>query len=285
LEVFIIGTDGQVNHIWQLAPGSSASANWSSFAVLQSSFVSQIAKLAVGKMANGALDLFVGGTDGLLYHSYQSSGAWTSWATIGGGCGPGSDIAVVNEKDGREEVFMVNYNGRLYHSWQTAANSSTWTGWSGLGGSLSQTVRIAVGTNTDGRLEVFTIGNDGVCYHEWETAANSPTSWSSWTSLGGPWETDAKPLVASDQNGALELFVIGTDGAMYHNYQTGGTWSGWLSLGGAFTQDIRPCVGKNQDGSLELFSTGLNTDLLYSSETAPNSATWTAWASLGGSWN
>lgn len=285
LEVFVIGTDGQVNHIWQLAPGSSTSSNWSSFAVLQSSFVSQIAKLAVGKWANGALEVFVGGTDGLLYHSYQSGGAWTSWATIGGGCGPGSDLAVLNEQDGREEVFMVGYSGQLYHSWQTTANSATWTAWNSLGGPLSQTSRIAVGANSDGRLEAFGVGTGGACYNAVENAVNGPTAWSGWTSLGGSSATTAKPVVAADQNGALELFIIGSTGNIYHNYQTGGAWSGWISLGGTFTQDIRPCVGHNQDGRLELFLTGPNTDLLDSSETAPNSVNWSAWTSLGGSWN
>src|SRR5581483_8179771 len=256
LEVFLIGLNGEVYHMWQLTAGSSASSNWSSFTVFQSSFISQIAKLAVGKMGNGSLDLFVTGTDGVLYHSYQSSGTWTAWANLGGAWGPGTDIAVANEKDGREEVFMVGFTGQLYHNWQTAVNGTTWSGWNSIGGAFSQTVRIAVGANSDGRLEAFTIGTDGVAYHEWENTANTPTSWASWTSLGGTWETDAKPVVAPDQNGALELLIIGNTGNVSHNYQIGGNWSGWASLGGAYTQNIRPCVGQQQNESLDIFLTG-----------------------------
>jgi hypothetical protein len=284
LEVFLVGLNGEVYHIYQLTPGSSASANWSSFSVLQSSFISQIAKLAVSKMANGSLDLFITGTDGVLYHSYQSGGAWTSWASLGGSWGPGTDIAVANEKDGREEVFMVGFTGQLYHNWQTAANSANWNGWVSLSGAVSPTVRIAVGANADGRLEAFTLGTDGIAYCKSQNTVNNTTSWSSWTGMGGSWETDAKPVVASDVNGDMELFLIGHTGNVYHNYQTApnGSWSGWVSLGGTFTQNVRPCIGVNLDGRLEYFLTGPNTDILHAWETSANSTTWSSWYSSGG---
>src|SRR5581483_906058 len=72
LEVFVIGGNGQINHIWQKTPGSSATTNWSSFATFSSN-VGQTVKLAVGKWANGVLDLFVVGTDGVLYHANQTA--------------------------------------------------------------------------------------------------------------------------------------------------------------------------------------------------------------------
>ena len=284
LELFIVGTDGSVNHIWQLHPGSNASTNWSSFTTF-SSHVNQTVKLAVGKFANGALDVFVIGTDGALYHNYQGSSGWTGFQSLGGNWNQNTDIAVNNELDGREEVFLVGTTGNLYNNWQTTANGTSWNGWHDLSGALSDTVRIAVGRNSDGRLEAFTIGTDGVSYHEWETAANSPTSWSAWSSLAGSWETDAKTCVAADANGALEVFLIGHTGNVYHNYQNGSGWSGWLGLGGSFTQNIRPCVGQNADGRLEIFLTGPNTDMLHAYETSPNSTSWSGWGSLGGSWD
>lgn len=285
LEVFIIGTDGSVNHNYQKVAGSSAATNWSGFSVLQASFVSQTSRLAAGRMANGSLHLYVIGTDSVVYHTYQSSGGWTSWGSLGGVGLAYCDMAAASEQDGREEVFLMGGNGALYHTWQTAPNGTNWNGLASLGGSFSPAGRFAVGTNPDGRLEAFAIGNDGIAYHAWETASNSPASWSNWSSLGGTWETDSKPVVAADQNGALEVFLVGSGGNLFHNYQTsGGSWSGWLNLSGTFTQNIRPCVGQNQSGTLQIFLTGTSADMQTASETSANSATWSAWTSLGGTW-
>ena len=72
---------------------------------------------------------------------------------------------------------------------------------------------------SDGRLEVFSLGTDGVSYHNWKTAANGQTTWAGWSSLGGNWAADAKTVVGTDQNGFMELFLIGSTGNLYHNYQ------------------------------------------------------------------
>jgi hypothetical protein len=252
--------------------------------------VSQTAKIAVGNMADGNLDIFVIETDGALYHSRRfSDGSWSNFLSLGGSWNQNADIAVGNEKNGNEEVFIIGSSGNVYRSYQTVANSTSWSGWATLGGTFSQTVRTALGRNSDGRLELFTIGNDGTCVHAYETAPNSPTSWSGWTSLGGNWEADAKPVVSADLNGALEVFLIGTNGVMYHNYQSANnlspnSWIGWLNLGGSFGDSIRACVGgTNNNAVLEVFLIGPDTDMLHAWQESPNSSAWSGWASLGGS--
>ncbi|HZQ47400.1 MAG TPA: hypothetical protein VFC07_10340, partial [Verrucomicrobiae bacterium] len=286
LEVFITGTDGTINHIYQKTAGSSATTNWSSFATLISSHVSQTAKLTVGKWSNGVMDLFVIGTDGALYHVNQTApnAGWGSWNSLGGTWSQDADIAIGNDLNGEEDVFVIGNTGNLYNNWQTAVNGASWHGWNDIGGTLNETARTALGRNSDGRLEFFTLGTDGVSYHNWETSANGQTAWNGWASLGGNWEADAKTVVASDQNGALEVFLIGKTGNLYHNYQSG-SWTGWLSLTGSFSQNIRPCVGMNSSGKMEVFLTGPSSDILTATESAANSGTWSAFSSLGGSWN
>ncbi len=287
LELFIVGTDGSVNHIYQKVAGSSATTNWTSFSILSSSDVSQTAKLAVGTWANGVQDLFVIGTDGVLYHNYQTSpnGVWSGFVSLGGEWSQDADIAVNSDKNGEVQVLMVGNSGNLYNNWQTSVNGTSWHGWNDIGGTLNETVRTAVGRNSDGRLEIFTLGTDGIAYHNWETAANGQTTWNGWASLGGNWEADAKPLVAADLNGYLEVFLIGSTGNMYHNYQSSSGWSGWKDVNGSFSQNIRPCVGTDNNGILEVFLTGGGSDMQHAYETAPNSTTWSTWGSLGGSWD
>ncbi len=69
-------------------------------------------------------------------------------------------------------------------------------------------------------MEVFTIGTDGVAYTKTQTGQNTHALWTAWNSLGGSWNSLVKPVVVADQNGALELFLVGNTGNVYHNFQT-----------------------------------------------------------------
>src|SRR5436309_2547693 len=79
-------------------------------------------------------------------------------------------------------------------------------------------------------------------------------------SLGGQLST--RPDVAQNTDGRLEVFALGTDYAVYQNWQVApnGSWSGWRSLGGGFKPARNPVVARNADGRLELFVRGADTD-------------------------
>lgn len=82
------------------------------------------------------------------------------------------------------------------------------------------------------------------------------------------------PAVATNADGRLEVFALGTDHALWHIFQTyaNGTWSDWSFLGGAIMSN--PAVAVKQDGRLEVFVYG--TDM----------ALWHIWQmSPGGSWS
>lgn len=87
--------------------------------------------------------------------------------------------------------------------------------------------------------------------------------------------------VASNLDGRLEAFAVGTDFGLYHNWQVspGGAWSGWNPLGGVLTGE--PAVGRNLDGRLEVFARGTDDALWHISQVAAGGA-WSGWNSLGG---
>jgi hypothetical protein len=289
LEVFIVGTNSSIYHAYQKVAGSSAATNWSAFSIVSSSRVSQTGKLTVGKWSNGALDLFVIGTDTILYHNYQktagNSTSWSGFTGLGGNWEEGADISVASENDGRVDVFVIDGLGSLQNNFQTSINSTNWNGWHNISSAVGITSRTTVARDAFGILNAFVLGTDGICYYKTETAANSPASWTSWSSLGtNKWATDAKPVIAQDQNGALELFIVGSNQSVYHNYQSSGAWHGWVSLGGTFAQNIRPCIGPNADGRLEIFLNLANGAMDTSWETSVNGTTWFSWFSLGGTW-
>ena len=108
----------------------------------------------------------------------------------------------------------------------------------------------------------------------------SAIGWNPWTPMGGP-ISDSAPVLASNADGRLEVFAMGTDGALWHNWQTAPNdgWSGWASLGGQVTGVA--AVGRNADERLEVFVTGTDGALWHIWQTAPNNG-WSGWASLGG---
>ncbi len=230
--------------------------------------------MAVGNNADGRLKVFVRGTDGALYHRWQTrpSNGWNDgWSSLGGGIT--GTPAVGRNADGRLEVFAKGLDGALWHRWQVRPNG-TWGGWSSLGGGITDPV---VGRNADGRLEVFVRGNDNAVWHIWQTSPNG--SWSGWSSLGGVITSGIG--VGSNADGRLEVFARGTDRALWHQWQVrpNGTWGGWASRGGGIVGT--PAVGCNADGRLEVFARGLDSSLSHIWQRTPN-GTWGGWSPLGG---
>ncbi len=230
--------------------------------------------IAVGRNADGRLEIFARGADNALWHQWQTApnNGWSGWSSLGGVIT--SDPAVVNNADGRMEVFARGTDGAVWHRWQTAPNNG-WSGWASRGGVI--TSQIALSRNADGRIEIFARGTDNALWHQWQTAPNN--GWSGWSSLGGVITSD--PAVINNADGRMEVFARGTDNGVWHRWQTAPNngWAGWSSLGGVITSNISG--GNNADGRIELFVRGTDNALWHKWQTAPNNG-WSAWSSLGG---
>jgi len=232
-------------------------------------------QIALGKNADGRLELFAVGEDGIIYHRWQDvpNGNWGDWNQLGGTSI--QQISIGRNADGRLELFALGGDRSVYNISQTSPNG-IWGSWGTLGG--SGLVQISVGRNADGRLELFAIGGDGAIYNIWQVSPNS--GWSSWSGLGGSGLLQIS--VGTNADGRLELFAIGGDRALYNIWQTAPNccWSGWSGLGGGDLQRIS--VGSNADGRIEIFAIGGDHAVYNIWQTAPNCC-WSAWSGLGGS--
>jgi len=273
LEVFGVGSDRAVWHIWQTAPHAGPWSGWGSLGGVVTSDPSVFIN------SDGRLELFARGTDNALWHNWQTAphaGPWSGWNSLGGVIT--SDPAVVENSDGRLEVFARGTDGALWHNWQTAPHAGPWSGWASLGGEITTNPVPVV--NSDGRIEVFARGTDNALWHNWQTIPHAGP-WSGWFSLGGTIVSD--PSVYDNSDGRLEVFARGTDNALWHIWQAtahAGPWSAWASLGGVITSD--PEVIDNSDGRLEVFARGSDDALWHIWQNVAHSAPWSAWASLGG---
>jgi len=79
--------------------------------------------------------------------------------------------------------------------------------------------------------------------------------WGAWTALGGQIPAGTSPAACSWGACTEDVFVEGTNGALYQNTWTG-TWSGWTSLGGQLTSS--PAAASPASGVIDVFARGTN---------------------------
>ena len=86
---------------------------------------------AIAASADGRLELFITGTDGNVWHTWQTaaSNGWSAWDPVQPPPGAqGAAPAVAPSGDRRLELFVVGRDGDLWHQWQTTA-SNGWSDW------------------------------------------------------------------------------------------------------------------------------------------------------------
>ena len=96
LEIFAIGTDHALWHIWQTAPHAGPWSAWSSLGGVITSTP------AVAVNTDGRIEVFARGTDGALWHIWQTAphaGPWSTWSSLGGSIT--SDPTVAVNSDGQ----------------------------------------------------------------------------------------------------------------------------------------------------------------------------------------
>jgi N-acetylmuramoyl-L-alanine amidase/Repeat of unknown function (DUF346) len=112
-------------------------------------------------------------------------------------------------------------------------------------------------------------------------AANYPsinTSCNSHTDPGPYWDWNhfMNLVVGSVQPGRLDIFIRGTDNALWHKWYDNG-WYNWENLGGVLTSD--PSAVSWGQGRIDVFARGTAGDLQHKWYSGTS---WSAWESLGG---
>lgn len=248
--------------------------------------LADVDRLAVAPNLDAHLEAFAVGNDGAVWHSWQQpSYLWSAWTSLSNPDGVhfngsfGPSISVVQNADGRLEVFVVDDQWNIWHIWQAVANANWVEEWSNLGkpASPADSYSVTVAPNEINELEAFVMNVDtGEIFSRSQTEPNG--GWEDgWTSLGiPPVNSVFSPLVrdfkVAAPNGTLSFQVIalGVDGNLWRNQRSrfieGGTWTGWtmISQGPAGTSlGWLPVIRENQDRRLELLGLDPSGDNLW----------------------
>ena len=90
----------------------------------------------------------------------------------------------------------------------------------------------------------------------------------------------SSPAVTAQNANSLDLFVRGSDNALWYKYWTGTTWTTATSLGGNLSS--APAATSTANGVMDVFVQGSDNGLWYKT-TTNNGTSWSGWNSLGGS--
>lgn len=98
-----------------------------------------------------------------------------------------------------------------------------------------------------------------------------------WTSLGG--QLTSSPAAVSPSSGHLDVYVAGTDGAVYERSYSSGAWNAWYKVGGQVAPGTGPGAS-GWPGREDVFIQG--TDGALYQKTWAGASGWSNWANLGG---
>lgn len=223
----------------------------------------------------GALDIFVGGGGGAVYHKHgvmSTAGAYTwgtAWENLGGVTT--SDCGAVSDASGNVYVLVRGSDGGMYlKGWYSGA----WHDWENLGGTLLAGTGPCACSWGVGTLDTFVTGTTGAIYHKRITGG----VWGGWENLGGV--TSTTPGCAIGGSSTLAVFVRGTNGALYVKEYYGGAWHAWVELGGNIAAGTGPgaCF---MGGQYHVFVAGTD-GAIYHTIGGPGGGSWSAWQNMGG---
>jgi hypothetical protein len=266
LQVFAVGGDHAVWVNREVSINNpSAWTGWQSLG-------GWVSSIAVGEDVWGRTQVFAVGSDTAVWVKTEmtvNDTKWWNWSRLG--CSGILQIVPSHTWDGRTDVFVVNTDHSVSHASQDYYNR--FSAWQPLGGWVSS---IAVGHDAWRREQVFGIGaNTGL----WLIAqpAVSSSAFGGWSFLGG---YDLQQLaVGNNADGRDEVFALGGDHAVYHQWQgVYGGWSGWANLGGN-VQGLQ--VGRDAKGRLEVVALDSAYHAWAIGQTSPNGG-WGGWTGLGG---
>ena len=272
VDLFVTGNDNALYHKWwngKWRPSAPSAGPWERFEGFAKSAP------AVTSWGNGRIDLFVTGRDCAIYHKWYhgkwnpsppSKAKWERFEPPPGGVVHGP--AVASWGKGRLDLFVTGVDGAIYHKWfikgrgwlPSSQGDSKWERFEGY-----SKYGPAVASWGDGRLDLFVTGKDDAIYHKW-----FDRRWYPARPASGKWERFAgvsknAPAVASWSPGRVDLFVKGSDDAMYHKWFDNG-WhptrpkqSKWERIEADIDQGLS--VSSRGHRQLDVFAIGQGDDI------------------------
>jgi hypothetical protein len=219
-----------------------ALALWGILAATASAQVVDDDPAAASRAYNDAR-LFARAADGtILQRSYTVDG-WTPWTSLGGSTSSG--VSAVAQ--GR--TIRIFARGTDNAIWERVLDDTTWGPWTSLGGVATSAPAATLRKGPENVIDLSVRGGDGQLFHQ---SLVPGRGWSGWAPIGGP--AGSAPALNSQADGLLNIFVRGTDCAMWQKSWTGTAWTDWIRLDGCLT--AAPTVVSRAVNQIDVYGRG-----------------------------
>jgi len=170
------------------------------------------------------------------------------------------DVACSSFVDGHFEVFALDANGAIWHSWWW--DDPGWSPWEQM--DAPRLTAITAGSHDERHQELFAITTDGRLVNRWSWLANddtpnarTPAHWSNnWHEFAGPLPGDSRPVdvaCSSFVDGHFEVFALDANGAIWHSWWWDDPgWSPWERMDAPRLTAIT--AGSHDERHQELFA-------------------------------
>ena len=263
-----------------LVPAGPASAAWTTWVPRPGTGYNP----AVASRGPGLLDVFVTGSDGLIYHQAWTGSAWTSWENLQG---DGGVISAVAMDSNYLYVATIGTDHRIYtKSWNSSTGWGSWVTQS----STDAYYDVSLASRGPGLLDLFYVDRVHTVYHK----SFSNGAWSGWERIGGiemdnidaAWMGDRLQVVGVST--AVQVEYSGDTVTRWRTpwaraYTRGIGWeAGWTQLGGRAAYPTgNISVSSRGCCRLEAFVVGSN-QAVYTKSYVPSFGWDSGWANLGG---
>lgn len=204
-----------------------------------------------------------------------NSGSWSVWQKLDGAM---NSCALTTENT-TLYMFATNAQGGLFQRSQASPGGGSFGAWVPVSSGVPALRSIAAERNSTGFLQMIGLDRTGGVWHCWTIGTNcAPAGWSH---LDGLLKSVA---LARQASGTLTMYGVNAAGQMFSRDSGPGVnvWSAWVPM--TFTGGTPRSVAAetNADGRIQLVATTTNSQVWVRTQTAPNSATYSAWTQLDG---
>ena len=226
------------------------------FCLLAFSLIVDLQHVAAFSGAVG-VRLVVRGTDNGVY-TKGWSGSWSVWSSLAGSTLSAPVLCPDFTYVGGVQLVVRGSDNRIYRNSETGIGTS-WAGWDAIpGGATNDQPACVVSAS---KLHVVVRGTDNGLYYNSISLNGCPCTWGAWVNLHGG--TNSPPVLVPEWGiDAFDLFVRGTDSAIYHKRWFGqliNSWDAVWDSPGGMTNDKPAGIGMHVEGPL---GSGLYNDFL-----------------------
>jgi len=240
-DVFAAGSDGA---LWQAYWSGAGATRWYWYKVTDGTLDGPSIAGAASVIRNpltGRIDVFVRGQDGGLYQAYWSGAGATRWywfkLTNGSNPAPvtlgSAPAATYDPNTGRMDVFFRSSTNVLWQA-HYPAGSTRWYWYEVTdGANVAPAVRSTPAVARDpatGRIDVFARGASGQLWQaHFSAATNGQWLWYQTADPvhGNPTVESSPSLTRFASNDRIDVFVRGTDNALWQAHYSGTAGSQW----------------------------------------------------------